>query len=82
MFKVISSLLYTNEGCLHVCFDSRNNKADMELSVLINISACRERKQLSHEVILVIPWTQTDFGAMFKIIQFYKHYEGVNKVQL
>ena len=22
MFKVISSLLYTNEGCLHVCFDS------------------------------------------------------------
>ena len=46
------------------------------------ISACRERKQISLEVILVSLWTQMDFGGVFKIIQIYEHYDGANKMQI
>ena len=43
------------------------------------ILACRERSEISWEVILVSLWTQTDFGGVFKIIQVYERlYDGAN----
>ena len=46
------------------------------------ISACWERNEILYGVILISPWTQTDFGGIFKIIQVYERYDGANKMQI
>ena len=46
------------------------------------ISACWERNEISEEVILISLWTRTDFGGIYKIIQVYERYDGVNKMQI
>ena len=33
-------------------------------------------------MILISLWTQTDFGGIFQIIQFYERYDGENKMQI
>ena len=33
-------------------------------------------------MILVRLWTPTDIGGIFKIIQMYERYDGVNKMQI